>query len=125
MLSPGIAIDIKSTTQRLHCKLADVTDDTLTCTHGPAMTSEVFRRTSIAWIKIGHRGRSALIGAGIGGATFGTIGFAVTTNNKDNFFGPNFLRGPVTGVGALAGGVIGAGIGALTDFSKTTIYKAP
>jgi hypothetical protein len=124
-LSPGLEIDLKSTTKHLRCKLADVTDETLTCTHGSAVTPQVFQRASIASIKMGRRGRSALIGAGIGGAALGTAGFAVTTNSKDTFFGPNFLRGPVTGLGALGGGIIGAGIGALTNFSKTTIYKAP
>lgn len=124
-LSPGVVIDIKSTRMHLKCKLSDVTDETLTCTHGSALTTEVFQCTAIAWIKIGRRGRSALIGAGIGAGTLATIGFAATTGHGNGFFGPNFERGPATGVGALAGGVIGAGIGALTDFSKTTIYKAP
>jgi hypothetical protein len=123
-LPPGIAMDIKSTTKHMHCKLTGVTDETLTCTHDSTTASEVFPRTAILWIKLGHRGRSALIGAGIGGAAIATAGFAATTD-KGGFFGPNFLRGQVTGVGAVAGGLIGAGIGALTDFSKTTIYKAP
>ena len=122
-LPAGTSLNVKSRTSHLACKLKSVDADTLTCTHGKDL---VFQRADILTIKIPHRGRSALIGAAVGGGTLAVIGFASATNNTPNsFFGPNFLRGPVTAVFGLGGGLIGAITGGLTDFTRSTVYKAP
>jgi hypothetical protein len=117
-------IDVKATTGHVHCKVTRVTEDTLVCLHGE--TSTTFERVNIRSIKIDHRGRSALIGGAIGGGGLAIAGVAVTSGgSKDSFFGSNFLRGPVTAGALGVGAVLGGGIGALTDFSKSTVYKAP
>ncbi len=104
------------------CKLKGADADTLTCIHGRDLT---FQCSDIVSIKIPRRGRSALIGAAIGGGVGTGIGFAAGTTGKDTFFGPNFLRGATTAIGAVFGGVVGGATGALTDFSHSTVYKAP
>ena len=82
-------------------------------------------RAGIRSIKLAHRTRSTLVGLGIGAGTGAIIGFAVGTR-KDNFFGNNAFRGGISGVFAAIGGVAGAPIGYLTDFTAgSTIYKAP
>jgi len=119
----GASINVKALTNHASCTLKSVSDDSLTCTHGKDI---VFQRADIMTIQISRRGRSALIGAAIGGGTLAVIGFASATNNTPNsFFGPNFLLGPVTAVFGLGGGLIGAITGGLTDFAKSTVYKAP
>ena len=113
---------VKARTGQEVCKLKGADADTLTCTHGRDFT---FQRSYIVSIKISRRGRSALIGAAIGGSVGTGIGFAAGTTGKDTFFGPNFLRGAMTAIGADFGGVVGGATGALTDFSHSTMYNAP
>lgn len=124
-LPAGVKIDVKARTQHLHCALIAVTEDELKCSRGGKEAPAILQRVEIRSIKIGHRGRSAAIGAAIGGGGLGIAAFASTTSRNGGFFGDNFLRGPATAVGLVGGGVIGGGIGALTDFSKSTIYTAP
>jgi len=121
-LPTGASIKVKARTGQEVCKLKSADADTLTCTHGKDFT---FQRSDIVSIKIPHRGRSALIGAAIGGGVGTGIGFAAGTTGKDTFFGRNFLRGAMTAIGAVFGGVVGGATGALTDFSHSTVYKAP
>ena len=91
----GATLEVKTSSQHLRCKLSSVTDDALRCHHGSGEEAvAVLQRTDIAWIKISRRGRSALIGAGIGGAGLGIAGFAATTGGG-SFFGPNFCVGPL------------------------------
>jgi hypothetical protein len=123
-LPPATNIDVKAASGHFHCKVTQVTEDTLVCLHGK--TSTTFERVNIRSIKIDRRGRSALVGGAVGGGGLAIAGFAVTTGgSKDSFFGSNFLRGPVTAGALGVGAVLGGGIGALTDFSKSTVYKAP
>jgi len=124
-LPASTKVDIRLTSnghvKHVHCRVGSVTADSLACS-GASITVP---RTDILSIKIPRRGRSALIAGGVGALGLGIAGFVSTTNSNDSFFGPNFLRGPATAVGAIGGGLIGGGIGALTDFSKSTIYRAP
>jgi hypothetical protein len=105
------------------CKVESVTADALTCTGRNA----VYPRTDIWSIKIGHRMRSALEAAipGFVIAAAGGISFAAENCSNQQFF--SFCGvGPAAAVaGGAAIAIIGAGIGALTDFSKSTIYTAP
>jgi hypothetical protein len=107
------------------CKLKSATADTLTCAE-PGKDA-VYPRAEIWAIKIGHRGRSALIGAIPGGALMAGGGIAFATEHCSNQVFLSFCGlGPavaVAGGGAIA--ILGATIGGLTDFSKSTIYTAP
>jgi len=120
-LPPNASLYVTANKKTASCHLKSVDAETLTCTHGKDTT---FQRTEITAVKLQHHGRSTLIATGVGGGTGAIIGFAVGTRGNDNsFFGKNFLRGAVTAVGAVAGGVIGAPIGYLTDLNRSTIYK--
>jgi hypothetical protein len=120
----GTNVDVKARSRHIHCVFLSANEETLTCTRGKTGSPIVLSRSEIRSVKIGHRGRSALIGAGVGGGALAVGAFAATSNPGDTFFGPNFLRGEATGLAALAGGILGGGIGALTDFSKSTVYSA-
>jgi hypothetical protein len=127
-LPVGQSIVVKAKASHASCKLKSVDADSLTCTHGKDL---VFQRADIRTIKIPRRGRSTLIAAGIGIATGAIVGAAsgssCTEAQKNSFLGCflTFSRGDLALVGGAVGGVIGAPIGALTDFAKSTVYKAP
>jgi hypothetical protein len=124
-LPPGVAIDVKARKQHVRCKFSGATDDSLTCSRDTGAPI-VLQRADVQSVKIGHRVRSTLIGAGVGGGTLAIVGFAVGTNgNADSLFGKNFLRGAIAGVFGAIGVAAGGGIGAATDFSKSTVYTAP
>jgi hypothetical protein len=123
-LPAGTRVDVKVRSQQIHCVFTSADDKALTCTHGKNGAPVVLDRNDVRSVKVGHRLRSTLIGAGVGGGSLGIAGFASTTGGGDSLFGPNFLRGEITGLSALAGGLIGGGIGAITDFSKSTVYSA-
>jgi hypothetical protein len=118
----GASINVKARTSHLACKLKSVDADTLTCTHGKDI---VFQSSEILSIKVPHRGRSTLVGLAIGGGAGSAIGFGVGTNSSNGFLGPNFMRGAVTAVFGVGGGIIGGLIGGTTDFTKSTVYKTP
>ena len=118
----GTSTNVKARKSHLSCALKSVDADSLTCTHGK---DTVFQRAEILTIKIPHRGRSTLVGLAIGGGAGAVIGFGVGTRSGDGFFGPNFLRGAVTAVFAIIGGAAGTAVGAGTDFTHSTVYKAP
>lgn len=118
----GQSISVKTRDMSANCKIRSVNADALTCTQKKDI---VFQRANVLQIRIPRRGRAALIGAGVGALGLGLTGFVSSTNNNQGWFGPNFLRGPVTTVFTVAGGLIGAGVGAGTDFSRSTVYKAP
>ena len=123
-LPPGTKIDLKTRTEHIHCAITSVNEVVLNCAKGSSAPLMV-GRPDVLSIRIGHRTRSALIGGGVGGGALAIAGFAVTTGGSNNdLFGKNFLRGQVTAASLGIGAVIGGGIGALTDFSKSTIYKA-
>jgi hypothetical protein len=107
------------------CTFAHADDDSITCTKSNKPVT--YPRAGITSIKLAHRTRSTLVGLGIGAGTGALIGFAAgTRGGNDTFFGPNFLRGAVTAVGAAFGGVVGTPIGYFTDFTAgSPIYKAP
>jgi hypothetical protein len=118
----GASISVKSHDRQQNCTLKSVDADTLTCTHGKDF---VFQRAEILTIKIPHRGRSALIGTAIGGGTGAIIGFASTSSScgGDNLCAVG--RGAVGAFLGVGGGALGGLIGGLSDFTRSTVYKAP
>jgi hypothetical protein len=105
------------------CVFANADADSITCTKSNKPVT--YLRTGITSIKLAHRGRSTLVGLGIGAGGGAIVGFAAGTNSKDTFFGPNAFRGAVTAVFAVIGGAVGTPIGYFTDFTAgSPIYKA-
>jgi hypothetical protein len=126
-LPVGASINVKARTSHASCTLKSVDADSLTCTHGKDI---VFQRSDILTVQISRRGRSTLIAMGIGagaGAIVGAATSGCSATEKNSFLGcfltPTRPQGAA--IGAALFGVIGAPIGALTDFAKSTVYKAP
>jgi hypothetical protein len=130
-LPAGTSIQVKARKSHANCKLKSVDDDSLTCTQKKDL---VFERTDILAIKVPHRGRSTLVGLAAGGATGALIGVAAGTSGctpgpPGNIFGNLCLnivsRGDLAAIGGVSLGAVGAIIGGLTDFTRSTVYKAP
>ncbi len=126
-LPTGASLQVKARKSHANCKLKSVDADTLTCTNNKDIA---FQRADILTIKIPRRGRSTLIAMGIGagaGAIVGASTSGCSTAEKNSFFGcfltPTRPQGAAIGAVILA--VVGAPIGALTDFARSTVYKAP
>jgi hypothetical protein len=115
----GASIKVAARHNEAKCTLKSVDADTLTCTHGKDI---VFQRTDIVNIKVPHRGRSTLVGLAIGAGAGGIAGFASTGPCGNNCI---LGRGTVATAGALGLGAVGAIVGVLTDFTRSTVYKAP
>jgi hypothetical protein len=126
-LPVGARVEIKAQTRHASCKLKSVDADTLTCSQAKEV---VFQRTEILTIKIPRRGRSTLIAMGVGagvGAIVGAATSGCSTAEKNSWFGcfltPTRPQGAA--IGALVFGLVAAPVGALTDFTRSTVYKAP
>ena len=128
-LPVGTSLYVSAKTRHKSCKLKNDDADTLTCTNSGK--DIVFQRTEIVTIKISRRGRSALIAAAPGAAL--AIGGLAAGGAGE--FGSQTCSGSQTNCGQIGAGVaiiwgvalaaVAAPIGALTDFSRSTVYKAP
>jgi hypothetical protein len=120
------AVRVDGRSRKMECRIKSVDADSLTCVSKRGDTKEmVFQRGEVKSVRIPRRGRSTLVGTAIGGGTGAVIGFAAGTGGGGGFFGPNAFRGVVTAVFAVIGGVAGAPTGYFTDFTRSTVYKAP
>ena len=118
----GTYIRVNTRTRHMPCTLKAIDADTLTCIRDTGVGSKevVFQRPEITAIKLAHRGRSALAGAGIGAGTGALVGGIEALHN--NYFA---VRGAFALIGVFAGLFAGAPTGYLTDFTAATIYRAP
>jgi hypothetical protein len=109
-------IHVDARTRHSVCTLKAVADDSLACEHDTGVgTKELtFQRDEIKAIKIARRGRSALIGAGIGAG-------AIYARGNHYFAVPSAFAMIYGFVGLFAG----APTGYLKDFSASTVYRAP
>ena len=92
-------------------------DTSIICSHRGK--PETVAKSDISSIKLARRGRSTLVGAGIGAGAGAIIGAAADHGN-DAF---DFKREVIGGL-AILGAAVGAGIGAATDFVPSTIFRA-
>jgi hypothetical protein len=119
-LPAGASINIKAKTSHASCKLKSVDADSLTCTHGKDL---VFQRADIVNIKVPHRGRSTLVGLAVGAGVGAIAGKASAGGPCNNFC--IISPGTVVAAGAVGFGAVGTIVGVLTDFTRSTVYKAP
>jgi hypothetical protein len=119
-LPMGQSINVKAKRRSANCELKSVDAETLTCRQKKDV---VFQREEILTIKIPRPGRSTLVGTAIGAGGGAIAGFAATgpCNQGFCFIG----RGAVAAVFGVGGGAIGAFTGYATDFTRSTVYKAP
>jgi hypothetical protein len=118
-LRAGTSINVKARTSHAGCKLKSVDADTLTCTQGKDL---VFQRADILQIKVAHRGRSAVVGLAAGAGAGAIAGVASSSPCSGICI---VGRGTEVLVFAVGLGVIGAITGLATDFTHSTVYKAP
>ena len=108
-----------------NCTLTNVDADTLTCVQKKYLT---FQRADILKIEIPRRGRSALIGLGIGGGIGVVVGAASGCSSEEKNSAWGCFLTPTRAQGAAIAGVvfggIGAAIGAATDIGRSTVYTA-
>ena len=118
-LKPGTRVLLNAATRRGSCTIQAVTPDALTCTSG---NQPNVLRADIRVIKLPHRGRSAIIGAGAGAAVGALSGYAAAGPDPGNL--KILSRGDVALIFAIPIAVVGAIIGFFTDFARTTFYRA-
>jgi hypothetical protein len=121
-LPVGTSVYVSAKTRHTACKLQRVDADSFTCFG--AGKDAVFPRSEIKTIQIAHRGRSTLVATVPGDALIvgGAVGLAADRGCSG--IACNLLPGAVL-VGGVAIASIGAPIGALTDFTRSTVYRAP
>ncbi len=121
-LPVGTQVHISAATRHALCELTAVDEERIACSQdtGVGTRALTFARSEVRLIKLARRGRSAVLGASIGagaGALAGGIEGA-----RSNYFA---FKGAYALIYAFAGGFAGAPAGYLTDFSASTIYRAP
>ena len=118
----GTYIHVNASSRHIPCTLKAVDLDTLICERdtGVGTREVIFQRPEIKTVKLARRGRSAVIGAGIG-AGAGALGGGVY-GLHNNYFA---FRGAFALIYTFAGAFAGAPTGYLTDFTASTIYRAP
>ena len=112
-LPAGTKIHVNTHSVHMVCDLKSVEGDGLTCNNGRDL---VFQRPEVKSIKLVARDRSLPIGAAIG-AGFG-VGVGVAACHKKGY-------GGVCATIGIPVGAIGALVGYFTDFTASTVYKAP
>jgi len=118
VLPAGTTITVNTAKSHTRCELESASANALTCLRG--RVNVTFQRADIQTIKVRRTGRSTLVGA-IPGAVLATgAGIALGAENCAGQFFCGLGAGLLLGLGALLA-VIGAGIGALTDFTGPTI----
>jgi uncharacterized protein YcfJ len=117
-LPAGVALHVTTTQQTSNCTFKAATEEALTCSSGSG-AAESYPRTGIKSVKIRHRGRSTLAGLAIGAGGGAIIGAPL--GQSGSFVG----HGAAAVIIAVPGAIIGAIVGAGTDFTHSTVYKAP
>ena len=122
-VDPDTKLYVKTQAGSVTCHFKSAGDGALTCTGDGGKLIDL-QRPEIRKVRAPHRLRSTLVGLGIGavgGIIFGAaIGDSCT---PQSFF--CISRGSLAAAGAVLFGGIGAIVGVSTDFTRSTIYKAP
>jgi hypothetical protein len=121
-VAPGTDVHINARTRHTICTLKSVGTDTLVCNRNTGVGTKdlTFQRSEITAVKLARRGRSAVFGAAIAAGAGASIG--AIEGSRSNYFA---VKGAFAMIYAFAGAFAGAPFGYLTDFSATTIYRAP
>lgn len=118
----GISVHVNTAKRHTICSLLTVDDAGLTCSHDTGVGHKELRfdRGEIRSIKLAHRGRSAVLGAAIVGGAGAVAGGIQGAGS--NYFA---VKGAFAMIYGFSGMLAGAPIGYLTDFSASTVYRAP
>ena len=107
------------------CSIDVVDDATLQCSKGHSQYS--FVRGEVKSVKLTRYTRSTLVGLGVGlGVGAGVGAIAGHTQEKPGDWFPRLATEAFAAVGGAGGLLVGAGVGAGTDFMKgPTVYRRP
>ena len=103
----------------MNCLFKAANDDAMTCVSGNGANTQVYSRADVKSVKIRHRGRSAVAGLAIGAGVGAVVGAPL--GRSGSFVG----HGAAAVIFAVPVAVIGLVVGASTDFTHSTVYKAP
>jgi len=117
-LPSGLGIAVKARQHSGNCNFKSATETELTCVVGNG-APVVYPRAEIKSVKLRHRGRSTLVGLAIGAGAGSAIGAPL--GHSGSFVG----HGAAAVIIAVPGALIGTLIGATTDFTHSTVYRAP
>jgi hypothetical protein len=119
-----INTDVHVAARKSHalCTLKAVAADSLTCEQDTGVGTKdlIFQRDEIKTIQLARRGRSAVLGGSIG-AGVGAIAGGVQGLHSHYFA----VRGAFAMIYSFVGAFAGVPTGYLTDFSASTVYRAP
>ncbi len=116
-LKPGVGISVKAVHHSGSCNFKSATETDLTClVSGVAV---VYPRAERQSVKQHHRGRSTLAGFAIGAAGGALVGAPL--GQSGSFVG----HGAAAVIVAIPGAIIGTIVGVSTDFTHSTVYRAP
>lgn len=121
-LPPNTYLHVNARKHHSICYLTMVDEASLSCSKDTGVGHKPlsFQRTDITSIKLARRGRSAVLGAAIlGGA--GAVAGGIQGAHS-NYFA---VKGAWAMIYGFSGLFAGAPIGYLSDFSASTIYRAP
>lgn len=121
-LPVGTSIHIQGHTSHALCALTAVDADSISCARDTGVGSKAltFQRTDVRTIKLARRGHSAVLGAAMLGGAGALAGGIQAT--QSNYYA---VKGAFAMIYGFAGAFAGAPIGYITDFSASTIYRAP
>jgi hypothetical protein len=113
VLAAGTSIHVYTQSVHMFCSLTSVDGDNLNCNNGRDL---IFQRSEIKSIKLNQHDRSVPLGIAIGAGLGAGVGAAAC--HKTGYSGLCATIGiPV--------GAIGGIIGYISDFTASTVYKAP
>ena len=121
-LRPNAKLHIAARTGSASCRFKSADDGSLTCV-GEGTKLLAFQRAEVRKVTSPRRGWSAIIGLGIGIGVGAILGAAAGDSCTPSSF-ICFSRGSLAALFAVPLGAVGAGVGALTDFDRKTIYSA-
>lgn len=121
-LPPNTYLHVNARTRHAVCYLTSVDAESLSCSKdtGVGHSQLSFQRAEIRTIKLARRGRSAVLGGAIVGGA-GALAGGIQ-GSRSNYFA---VKGAWAMIYGFSGMFAGAPIGYLTDFSASTIYRAP
>ncbi len=122
-ISASIYVKAKHSHSKCILKSADAV--TLICTRGKEI---VYQRVDIVNIKIPRHGRSTLAGLAIGAGVGAALGAATggdPCKTTQGFCADVASRGETAAFSGFLFAAIGAPIGYFTDFTRSTVYRAP
>ncbi len=120
-LPVGTSVHIQGRAGHALCAVTAVDAETISCSRDTGVGHKAlsFQRSEVQTIKLGRRGRSALLGGAIAGGA-GVLAGGIQ-GARSNYFA---VKGAFAMIYGFAGAFVGAPAGYLTDFAGSTIYRA-